>query len=74
MASGVNEVKIDISRFDDSGTYCRGAYEFDTAVEAIRSAFATELVRFTFAWAAFECVDRGLNLKREDGSVSWIAL
>ena len=62
IAAGVESVKITTAKYDDSTTYCRGAFEYEGKRSELLSQLATKLTIFNFVWGSFESVAEMLEL------------
>lgn len=64
LASEIESVRVNPTRFDDSSFYCSTAWNFESKRGDLQAALAAGVVRFSFAWSAFEILVRCLQLAR----------
>ena len=56
VASSIDHVHVDTSRFDESVMWCRPDWEFESQRNLLLSQFVTRLTIFNFVWGSFESV------------------
>jgi len=61
LASSIEKLDLDISKYDYTWGICESAHEYDLAKEQILKKFATELSIFSFIWCAIESLIENIN-------------
>ncbi len=64
IASSIDCVEVDTSRFDDSVMWCGLAGEFESKRSELLSCFATQLTVFSFVWGGFETIAKLIDPPR----------
>lgn len=64
IASSIDCVEVDTTRFDESVAWCRPAWEYESQRSILLSQLATQLTVFNFAWGGFETITRLIDPPR----------
>lgn len=54
LASSIDNIQLDISKYDYAWGICESSHEYDLAKEVVLKNFATDLAIFSFIWCAVE--------------------
>ena len=76
IASGIESVKVNTSKFDYDIMYCGSAYDYEEKRSELLSQLSTRLTIFNFVWGSFESTAKSFSLpalpkylKRGSGSI-----
>ena len=61
LASSIENIHLDISKYDDTWGICESAHEYELVRERVLKNFATDLTIFSFIWCAIESLIDKIN-------------
>lgn len=61
LASSIEDIHLDISKYDDTWGLCESAHEYDLVRERVLNKFTKDLTIFSFIWCAIESLVDKLN-------------